>query len=122
MSTDRRVEFLSKFSQLVDTAYGKHGIQVAIFWLHRTPEQQQALYAQGRTQPGKRVTNCDGITKKSNHQRWEAADVCVIYAGSEWQWGRVPEYETLGRIAKELGLKWGGTFEGLNDIFHFELP
>lgn len=122
MSTDRRVEFLSKFSQLVDMAYGRHGIQVAIFWLNRTDDQQQALYAIGRTIElhRKPVTNCDGIIKKSKHQPWEAGDICVIRDGV-WIWERVPEYETLGRIAKEVGLEWGGNWK-LGDIFHFELP
>ena len=34
----------------------------------RTAEYQNSLYQQGRTKPGKIVTNCDGIKNKSNHQ------------------------------------------------------
>ena len=34
----------------------------------RTVEKQQSLYAQGRTKPGKIVTNADGVISKSNHQ------------------------------------------------------
>ena len=34
----------------------------------RTDEEQQALYAKGRTLPGKIVTNADGITHRSAHQ------------------------------------------------------
>lgn len=34
----------------------------------RTLQRQKDLYAQGRTKPGKRVTNADGVNRKSNHQ------------------------------------------------------
>lgn len=34
----------------------------------RTTAQQQAIYAQGRTKPGKVVTDCDGVRRASNHQ------------------------------------------------------
>lgn len=34
----------------------------------RMSQEQQFLFAQGRTMPGHIVTNCDGIIKKSNHQ------------------------------------------------------
>ena|SRR3989304_144257 len=33
----------------------------------RTIAEQQKLFAQGRTTPGKKVTNCDGVNKKSKH-------------------------------------------------------
>lgn len=34
----------------------------------RILQEQQLLFAQGRTMPGPIVTNCDGIINKSNHQ------------------------------------------------------
>lgn len=34
----------------------------------RTTKRQQELYAQGRTKPGTKVTNADGVKSKSNHQ------------------------------------------------------
>lgn len=34
----------------------------------RTTEEQKKLYAQGRTEKGSKVTNCDGVIHKSNHQ------------------------------------------------------
>lgn len=129
MSTGRRVAFFSLLSHLVGKASDR-GIQLAIFWLHRTTDQQLALYQQGRTQPGKRVTNCDGREIKSKHQKWEAADVCIIDPVTGlWRWDRNESYEILGRIAKELGLRWGGDWDGDEvrdptdyDIYHFELP
>ena len=40
----------------------------SVIYGRRTTEEQIALYAKGRTAPGKIVTYCDGVTKKSNHQ------------------------------------------------------
>ena len=41
----------------------------------RTLEEQQELYAQGRTKSGPIVTNADGVNNKSNHQGGNAVDV-----------------------------------------------
>lgn len=124
MSTERRIEFARLISSLILKAYNDHNICVAIYWFHRTGEQQQALYAIGRTVEldRKPITNCDGITIKSKHQDWEAADLCIVDSiTKEWKWSRVPAYETLGEIAKELGLTWGGSWVDFPDCFHFEL-
>jgi len=128
--TLRRVLFFQKLCKLVSIALEKHGIVVAIFWLIRTSEQQQGLYRIGRTEPGKIVTNCDGINTHSKHEKWEAADLCVIDPKTNaWIWARIEDYEILGKIAKELGLRWGGDWDGDEirdptdyDIYHFELP
>ena len=42
----------------------------------RTTQEQQALYAQGRTTPGPIVTNLDGIIKRSRHQVDNPYDLC----------------------------------------------
>lgn len=128
--TSKRIEFLQLLSELILRARGEN-ISVAIFWLNRTTEQQKALYAIGRTIElhRKPVTNCDGVIKRSMHQEWLAGDLCVINPVTfEWIWERVPEYEILGRIALDLGLRWGGDWNGNEirdpndfDIYHFEL-
>lgn len=54
----------------------------------RTQKRQQELYAQGRTNKGlPKVTNADGIIKKSNHQvksdgYGHAVDIYPFYNGS----------------------------------------
>ena len=131
MSTGQRIKFARRISDLILKAFNERGICVAIFWFHRTENQQQALYAIGRTVElhKKPVTNCDGIIKRSKHQDWEAADLCIIDPKTgEWQWSRIPEYDILGRLAKELELAWGGDWDGDEirdpndyDCFHFEL-
>ena len=119
--TERRIIFLQRVSRLVTRAFEEHGIRVLLYWFNRTDDQQKALYAIGRTIELHRnpVTNCDGILIKSKHQFWEAVDLVIVKNG-ELIWERIPEYEALGRIAKEAELKWGGGWDS-GDIYHFEL-
>ena len=89
----------------------------------RTAEEQAKLYAQGRTQPGKRVTNADGITKKSNHQVKEdgfghAAD--LAFQGPE-PFAEKHPWKCFGECAKAVGLKWGGDWITFKDRPHVEL-
>lgn len=89
----------------------------------RTAEQQEALYAVGRTKPGKIVTQCDGHTRKSNHQVHadgfgHAAD--VAFQGND-PFDASHPWADLGVHAEALGLKWGGHFTFV-DLDHVELP
>lgn len=76
----------------------------------RTTEQQQTLYAQGRTSPGKIVTYADGVVNKSNHQSGRAVDCCFLVDGKP-SWDERLPWSLYGRIAKENGLKWGGDWK-----------
>ena len=51
----------------------------------RTVAQQQALYAQGRTAPGKIVTWVDGVNKKSNHNYIPSRAVDVAPWPIDWK-------------------------------------
>jgi len=78
----------------------------------RTDAEQAALYAQGRTTPGKIVTHCDGVTTRSNHQVHadgfgHAVDCCFLVDGKP-SWGEKLPWALYGAMAKALGLKWGG--------------
>lgn len=93
----------------------------------RTVEQQQALYAQGRTRPGKIVTNADGIIKKSNHQAHgdgfgHAMDCCFLDQHGEPTWREDFPWKAYGEAAKAVGLKWGGDWNSPHDLPHVELP
>lgn len=90
----------------------------------RTDAEQIALYARGRTVKGPRVTNCDGVTTRSNHQPdadgfSHAADCAFV--------GPLPfdddqPWHLYGAIAQDCGLVWGGNFKSLADRPHVELP
>lgn len=100
----------------------------------RTTARQKALYAQGRTAPGPRVTNADGVTHKSNHQPHadgygHAADVYPYVDGSV----RVDEPYVdalltdlaahVKNVARNLGIAvtWGGDWKNPYDPPHFEI-
>lgn len=89
----------------------------------RTADEQAKLYAQGRTAPGARVTNCDGVKVKSNHQ--PAADgyghaVDCAFAGPD-PFGEEQPWKVYGYLVEFVGLKWGGHFTTLVDRPHAEL-
>lgn len=93
----------------------------------RSEARQKELYAQGRTKKGVKVTNCDGIVKKSNHQAKTdgygyAVDLYAnpINVNDTVVIKIVAEYIKL--VAYQLGLKieWGGDWK-MKDYPHFEL-
>lgn len=71
---------------------------------YRSPEEQDILYAQGRTKPGQVVTWVSG--GYSLHQHRLAADV----AFREVLYSRPELFEMLGVLAEGVGLVWGGRF------------
>lgn len=90
----------------------------------RTTEEQQALYAQGRTAPGQIVTNCDGVNKKSNHQLKDDGyghAVDFAFADDDPFSSKHP-WTLLGSCAEVLGLYWGGRWSSIRDLPHVELP
>lgn len=91
----------------------------------RTVQEQQALYAQGRTAPGLKVTNADGILKKSNHQLHDdglghAVDCCFLVKGKA-SWDTRMPWKLYGAMAEALGLHWGGSWKALTDLPHIEV-
>jgi len=81
----------------------------------RTALRQDTLYKQGRTTPGKMVTNAQGL---QSYHNWGLAFDCVFiehgyYPPDGW-------WETLGLEGEKLGLQWGGRWSGLADRPHFE--
>jgi len=90
----------------------------------RSVAQQQALYAKGRTAPGKIVTQCDGLIKKSRHQialdgYGHAVDCC--FRGPD-PFGIKQPWALFGQTVKSCHLVWGGDFRSPIDLDHAELP
>lgn len=96
----------------------------------RTPAEQRALYARGRTTPGPKVT----WTLTSNHfvkaDGFGHAVDLVPYVGGEPEWdndGRLGVWpriaEAMKSAARELGVSivWGGDWKRTPDRPHFEL-
>ena len=89
---------------------------------HRTTQEQQVLYAMGRTSPGRVVTQVDGVTKLSKHNAFpcRAIDFCVTWAGKV-SWDEA-DYMTVGPYMEREGLVWGGSWPTFKDYPHVELP
>jgi len=94
-----------------------NGISAFVFEGHRTPERQDYLYEQGRSRPGKRVTNAKAW--ESVHQTDYAFDIVCLENGKP-TWSNC-NYELIGKLGKDLDLVWGGDWD-IVDKPHFELP
>lgn len=102
------------------------GINVKVIFTYRSPDEQNALYAQGRTAPGKIVTNAKGGKSKHNFTlngipASKAFDFGVYINGKYITDGKHPLYSQAGSIGESLGLVWGGHFHSIFDPSHLEL-
>ncbi len=85
------------------------GIDVLIYCTHRDHDEQNELYAQGRTKPGKIVTNARGGDSLHNHR---AAFDFVPMVGGKPAWNDAALYRRCGAIAESVGLEWAGRWTG----------
>jgi peptidoglycan L-alanyl-D-glutamate endopeptidase CwlK len=97
------------------TACRGAGIEVLITSTYRDNESQNALYAQGRTTPGKRVTNAKGGQSWHNHKC--AFDFVPIVHGKA-MWDDTRAFQRCGAIAQSIGLEWGGAWTSFKDLPH----
>lgn len=85
----------------------------------RSNEEQDVLYAQGRTAPGKIITNAKA--GQSKHNTGEAFDVGLKNQDGSMDWDDTnPHWLHMGQVGEELGLIWGGRWKH-PDKPHFEL-
>jgi peptidoglycan L-alanyl-D-glutamate endopeptidase CwlK len=94
-----------------------NGIQLKIISGLRTYEEQNTLFAKGRTSDGSIVTRAKG--GYSNHNFGIAFDVGIFENGTYL--GSSPKYKAVGVLAKDLGLDWGGNWKSFKDESHFQL-
>lgn len=98
----------------------KAGLKIGIGECLRSVKEQDALYAKGRTAPGKIVTNAKGSTYSSMHQ-WGVAFDFFRNDGKGAYNTDGNFFERVGAIGKEIGLMWGGDFKSIKDMPHFQL-
>lgn len=108
----------AKARQLITAAF-KEGINIIITQGYRSKEEQNALYAQGRTKPGKIVTNAKG--GYSYHNYGLAFDFAVLNADGSINWTVDNKWKRVGALGKSLGLEWGGNWKSFRDYPHFQL-
>lgn len=110
-------ELARKFMEKAIEAMSPHGVDVRIISGTRTYEEQDALYSQGRTKPGPRVTNARG--GYSNHNFGVAFDV-GLFSGKDYLEDS-PLYEELGPVGELVGLEWGGRWKSIKDYPHYQM-
>jgi peptidoglycan L-alanyl-D-glutamate endopeptidase CwlK len=98
-------------------AMDEMSIDYIVTCTRRTPEEQAALFAQGRTKPGKIVT----WTLNSRHIGGRAFDIVIMENGKpDWSVSN-PSWKRAGDLGIACGLVWGGSWN-TPDYAHFELP
>lgn len=99
-----------------------HGYEYKAISGNRTWEEQAKIYAQGRTAPGKIVTNAKpGF---SNHNYGIAVDMGVFKDGKYLDEHKPSEAEAFHKkaatIAEKYNIEWGGSWKSFKDYPHFE--
>lgn len=126
MITSRKIEDLADVLQPIATELvavcKANTIDLLITCTLRDGEAQTALYAQGRTKPGKIVTWAKA--GESLHEYAVAFDVVPLRNGKP-VWGTKGEdlkiWQLVGTLGKELGLEWAGDWSnGKREFPHFQ--
>lgn len=93
---------------------------------YRSFEEQDALYAKGRTKPGPKVTNAKAGS--SIHQYGLALDYCLVIDNKDISWDDLKDYDgdhvaDWLEVAKEFirrGWEWGGYWKSIVDKPHLQ--
>lgn len=98
------------------------GLDLLIYCTFRDYAAQAALYAQGRSIPGRIVTKAR--PGRSFHNFRLAYD-CVPLIGSKPLWStRSPAdakvWNSVGELGESLGLEWGGRWRSFKEMAHFQ--
>ena len=105
----------------------ENGIELLITCTYRSGEEQDALYAQGRTAPGKIITNAKAGQSAHNVMNdgkpsAKAYD-CVPLLNGKPVWGTSGDdlalWRKVGQIGKALGLEWAGDWKW-SEFPHFQ--
>lgn len=114
---------LEPFVLAAQAAMAAHGVTVEVISGLRSWAQQAALYAQGRTKPGRIVTKAR--PGSSWHNYGLAIDLGLFKAGKyldEAQPALAAKlYAELGRIAAGMGIEWAGTWRSFPEGPHFQV-
>lgn len=108
-------KFRKKVKRLLSQAK-KEGIELRVTSAFRDCEEQNKLYAQGRTSSGEIVTNAK--CGKSSHNYKLAVDV-VEFKNGKPQW-KNPNWGRIGQLGEAEGLEWGGRWKSFKDRPHFQ--
>ena len=115
-----------KMTQLIDLC-SKEGLKIRVTQGYRSKAEQDALYAQGRTKPGNKVTNAKGGYSMHN---WGVAFDFALDMDVDGD-GKTSDdlyntstglFQKIGALGQSIGLEWGGSWKSFPDLPHFQLP
>lgn len=93
---------------------------------YRSAKEQNALYAQGRSEPGQVVTNAKA--GQSYHNYGLAVDFVIIHnnktdydLNTDRNRNDIPDWQELGELGKALGFEWGGDWNSFPDYPHLQM-
>lgn len=109
------------------------GIDVIITSTYRDAESQNALYAQGRTAPGKKVTNAkagqswhnyqlafDFVPMRNGKPVWSTAGNGVDENPADDDTDDLELWERCGMLAEGVGLEWAGRWKSFREMAHLQ--
>lgn len=94
----------------------QNGIELRIYMALRTWDEQAELYSQGRTKPGKIITNAKAGYSWHN---FALAYDCVEIKDGKAIWDNT-NWNKIGELGKQCDLEWGGDWKSFKDRPHFE--
>lgn len=99
----------------------QNGIDVRVISAFRSWDDQDALYAQGRTAPGDIVTDAMG---GDSYHNWSLAFDAVPFKNGQPDWDDTATFNRLGELGQQAGLEWGGNWTtyqvALVDLPHYQ--
>lgn len=124
-----REEVLKIYDEIVEALTGKAACRFA--YTLRTFAEQDAIYAQGRTKPGKVVTKAKG--GQSYHNYGLAIDIVLLvdrdgngtFEEASWEENvdfdgdKKADWQEIVAIFKRYGWEWGGDWK-FSDTPHFQ--
>ncbi|MBK1884116.1 M15 family metallopeptidase [Luteolibacter pohnpeiensis] len=115
-----------RFLRLAKATAATLGCDYIFIGGNRTWEEQDALFAKGRTAPGEIVTKARG--GYSMHNFGIAADAGVFIGGTYLDDGSTAQQELASKVhravsmnAAECGLEWGGNWKTIVDQPHYQI-
>ena len=93
-----------------------HNLDVRITAAFRSWDEEDRLYASGRTKPGPIVTNARG---GNSYHNWGLAFDAAPFENNRIS-NDSAKFMQMGRLGEQVGLEWGGSFKSIVDFPHFQ--
>jgi hypothetical protein len=117
--TNKRIATLDKRIQPLVThginiLEDKYGMTVRVTCGNRSDQEQERLYAKGRTKPGRRVT---WVRAGGSFHNYALAFDVVEIKDKKANWKC--DWEVISKVFKQMGFEWGGDWK-TPDKPHFQ--